>query len=121
TAKEGWVTNHRLQEVLNLHRVDITLLLQKLVKAGFLVTKGIRRGAWYELKGGDLPGTKPRGGHPEDLAGKIGDLAGKSIDLSHKDGDLLGKTEDLAGKRLAAVEMRRAILDLCNGGYRSAK
>ncbi len=121
TAKEGWVTNHRLQEVLNLHRVDITLLLQKLVKAGFLVTKGIRRGAWYELKGGDLPGTKPRGGHPEDLAGKIGDLAGKSIDLSHKDGDLVGKTEDQAGKRLAPVEMRRAILDLCNGRYRSAK
>ena len=53
-ATEGSVTNLRLQEILKLHRADITGLLKGLVQDKLLVAKGVRRGAWYELVGGPL-------------------------------------------------------------------
>lgn len=52
---EGSVSNHRLQEILPLHRRDITSLLQSLVREGLLVPDGIGRGTRYELGRGDEP------------------------------------------------------------------
>ena len=46
---EAEITNQRLQEMLALHRVDITRLLQGLVRQGFLVAEGIGRGTRYAL------------------------------------------------------------------------
>lgn len=46
---EGSVSNHRLQEILTLHRRDITGLLQSLVKDRFLVPDGVGRGTRYAL------------------------------------------------------------------------
>jgi ATP-dependent DNA helicase RecG len=48
---EGEVTNQRLQEILPLHRVDITKLLQGLVRNGLLVPEGFGRGTRYALAG----------------------------------------------------------------------
>ncbi|MDR2012954.1 MAG: putative DNA binding domain-containing protein [Rhodanobacter sp.] len=44
---EGEITNQRLQEMLTLHRVDITHLLRGLVLDGFLVVEGQGRGTRY--------------------------------------------------------------------------
>lgn len=44
---EGGITNQRLQEMLTLHRVDITRLLRGLVKHGLLVSDGQGRGTRY--------------------------------------------------------------------------
>lgn len=55
---EGSVSNHRLQEILTLHRRDITLLLQSLVKDGFLVPDGFGRGTRYELGRGEGEGQR---------------------------------------------------------------
>ncbi len=44
---EGEVTNQRLQEMLALHRVDITKLLRGLVQAGLLDARGVGRGTRY--------------------------------------------------------------------------
>lgn len=46
---EQQVTNRRLQEMLTLHRVDITQMLSSLVEKGMLVPHGRRRGAYYTL------------------------------------------------------------------------
>ncbi|WP_311956235.1 ATP-binding protein [Halomonas garicola] len=46
---EQQVTNRRLQEMLTLHRVDITQMLSGLVEKGMLVPHGRRRGAYYTL------------------------------------------------------------------------
>lgn len=46
---EHQVTNHRLQEMLTLHRVDITHMLRSLVDRGFLSPDGIGRGTRYRL------------------------------------------------------------------------
>lgn len=48
-AIEGEVTNQRLQEILTLHRVDITKLLQGLVRKKLLVPEGFGRGTRYAL------------------------------------------------------------------------
>jgi ATP-dependent DNA helicase RecG len=44
---EGEITNQRLQEMLALHRVDITRMLRGLVKDGLLVSDGQGRGTRY--------------------------------------------------------------------------
>ncbi|WP_348814897.1 putative DNA binding domain-containing protein [Halomonas sp. H10-59] len=48
-ALEQQVTNRRLQEMLTLHRVDITQMLSGLVEQGMLVPHGRSRGAYYTL------------------------------------------------------------------------
>lgn len=61
-AIEGEISNQRMQDILALHRVDITRILQGLVRRHFLVADGIGRGARYALEEG-TPGT-PRGDSP---------------------------------------------------------
>lgn len=48
-ALEQQVTNRRLQEMLTLHRVDITQMLSGLVEKGMLEPHGRSRGAYYTL------------------------------------------------------------------------
>jgi ATP-dependent DNA helicase RecG len=43
------MTNLRLQEVLTIHRTDLTKILQQLVRASYLVRNGIGRWTRYEL------------------------------------------------------------------------
>lgn len=49
TAMERQVTNQRLQEMLTLHRVDITQMLRGLVEEGLLEPHGQKRGTYYTL------------------------------------------------------------------------
>lgn len=51
---EGRVTNRRLQTMLTRQRVDITQMLRSLVDRGMLVQHSQGRGAYYEIKGGQL-------------------------------------------------------------------
>lgn len=54
---EGVVSNLRLQEMLTLHRVDITRMLQGMVRSGFFETQGSGRGTRYVLA--ELPPLAP--------------------------------------------------------------
>lgn len=49
--EEGEITNLRLQEVLTIHRTDVTKVLQSLVKRGFLIRQGFGRWTKYVLTG----------------------------------------------------------------------
>ncbi|WP_018138832.1 MULTISPECIES: ATP-binding protein [unclassified Thioalkalivibrio] len=51
-AADQSVTNQRLQEMLTLHRVDITQMLRGLVDKGMLDPHGRNRGAYYTLAAG---------------------------------------------------------------------
>ncbi len=55
-AMEKQVTNRRLQEMLTLHRVDITQMLSGLVEKGMLGPHGRSRGAYYTLPAQPLEG-----------------------------------------------------------------
>ncbi len=48
--EEGAITNARLQEVLTIHRTELTKTLQQLVKAGLLRRTGTGRWTQYELR-----------------------------------------------------------------------
>lgn len=48
---EGYVTNGRLQQICRLHSQDITVLLKRLEKDGFLVHDGQGRGTTYRIAG----------------------------------------------------------------------
>ena len=47
---EELINNERLRDVLAMHPADITHLLQKLCKEGFLISSGRGRGTVYQLK-----------------------------------------------------------------------
>lgn len=53
-AMEGEVTNQRMQDILTLHRVDITRMLQGLVRRHYLIADGVGRGTRYALRGGPI-------------------------------------------------------------------
>lgn len=55
---DGSVSNHRLQEILTLHRRDITFLLQGLVRDHYLVADGFGRGTHYSLGVGPNSATR---------------------------------------------------------------
>lgn len=48
---ENVITNDRLQELLTLHRTDITKLLKELCNNNLLISEGTGRGTKYYLKG----------------------------------------------------------------------
>ncbi len=54
---EEMVYNERLQSSLNMHPADITRLLQKLCRQGFLTTTGHGRGTQYRLTAGNPTST----------------------------------------------------------------
>jgi ATP-dependent DNA helicase RecG len=61
---EGSVSNQRLQEMLSLHRADITLLLRSLVQRGFLAVEGAGRGTRYWIADPHAPDANQ---YPPDL------------------------------------------------------
>ncbi len=56
---EGEVTNQRLQEMLSLHRMDITRMLKELVQDGFLEPEGQGRWTRYHLIEPDTDSSRP--------------------------------------------------------------
>lgn len=132
-AIEGSITNQRLQEMLPIHPVDITKLLQGLVKLGFLIQGGSGRWTTYSL-----PVLKqPQGGQPlfpdvdEGLLNTAGSMPNSDESLPNRLGampnietpaeestELLAIASVLEGRRRSDPStIRRVILLLCEGRY----
>ena len=129
---EGVVSNQRLQEMLTLHRVDITRMLQNMVRSGLLEQQGVGRGTRYTLAGtpplsdgasplsdGASPLRKdaPPADEPISVAGK----PGAGIEESTPD-DIDPALWALAeparrSKRGEPTEIRAMIVDLCADRY----
>ncbi|MFZ4535966.1 ATP-binding protein [Propionivibrio sp.] len=56
---EGEISNQRLQDMLALHRVDITQMLRGLVRKGLLRAEGVGRGRHYAISGAAAEGAPP--------------------------------------------------------------
>jgi len=120
---EGGITNQRLQEILTRHRVDITKLLQTLVRRSFLVAQGVGRGTSYTLAGkggegvmrGDIPphnqsipphkGTSPLASTP---------VTGAAADQERLR-ELSAPVRD--ARRVTPELVRDVVLALCDGRY----
>jgi len=120
---EGSVSNHRLQEILTLHRVDITRMLKELVQEGFLVPEGQGRWTQYHLtrtSSPDLGQSSPDLGQSSpDLGQSSPDLGQSSPDAPQEDPaqdpELLELAAPVRLKGKAPEEVvRRTILALCS-------
>lgn len=132
-AIEGSITNQRLQEMLPIHPVDITKLLQELVRLGFLIQEGSGRWTTYSL-----PSVEPsEGGQPlfpeldEALPITNGNIPNNSEGFPNSP-EITPNTEPTTGenKELLAIAsilkgrrrsdpgtVRRVILQLCQDRY----
>lgn len=125
---EGSVSNYRLQEILTLHRRDITSLLQTLVREGFLVPDGFGRGTRYELgredetSSGAIPPDSGTAPPDSDF-----DPPDSDLDPPDKQGGLETKAllviaEPVRStKRVAPEVTRTTILALCQGRFLSLR
>jgi ATP-dependent DNA helicase RecG len=117
-ALEDDVSNQRLQEILPLHRVDITKLLQGLVRKGLLVPEGIGRGTHYALP--EVAEPEANGG--SSLANGGSSLANGGSSLANGGSSLAGRdaVEHVRTSRRAPAEVvEQAILVLCEGDFRT--
>ena len=126
---EGSVSNHRLQEILTLHRRDITTLLQSLVKDGFLVPDGFGRGTSYELGDGERPSglaaaPPDKATIPPDKAASPPDSAASPADKAAVplDPELVAIAAPVrSSKRADRAVTRATILKLCQGRFVSLR
>lgn len=131
-ATEGSVTNQRLQEMLPLHRVEITKMLQGLVTSGFLSATGVGRGTRYVLL--DAPGELNRLAKDTNSLGKGASSLAKGTNSLAKDPDSpsndphsLPRTQDpellelskpvRESKRSQREKVTAIILKLCTGRF----
>jgi len=111
--EEDFVTNQRLQDMLVLHSVDITRMLQGLVRDGLLRPEGKTRGTRYYL-GGSPPDLEPS---PPDLEPSPPDLEPSPPDLQD-DPHLLELAAPVRASGKAPRELVRAtVLGLCEGRF----
>ncbi|RIH88283.1 putative DNA-binding domain protein [Calidithermus terrae] len=117
---ERQVNNARLQQITDLHPTDITRLLSKLVREGFLVPVGERKGRYYQLA---EPAKGNRGSNSPHFPGSFPHFTGSyphsEDDLSSSDPLLWGLLLNLARPvrqkgRAPKEEVRRVILELCS-------
>ena len=142
-AMERQVTNQRLQEMLTLHRVDITQMLRGLVEKGMLEPHGRSRGAYYTL-----PLAAPTDLKAEHIPSQAGDeqqATQSEVSSLHSDtsslhsavvehplwdelsqqfgpettAELVDQTAHVRGYRPPAQEMRRVLQTLCRDRYLS--
>lgn len=130
TALEGEITNQRLQELLSLHRTDITALLRSLVSKGMLVAHGIGRGTSYAI-----PVPETGGGTPREVIPHVGtDSQHVGTDFLHVGTHVLpvGTVAGLTAEERSTVERvvsgqaprettRQAILILCRNDFLTAR
>jgi len=123
-AQEDEITNQRLQEILTLHRVDITRLLQTLVRRGFLVAQGVGRGTSYTLPspphkaGAPLISPPHKAGapliSPPHKAESVSDGAQTQKEKDH----LVGLAAPIKSSRRAAPALvRKVVLELCEDRF----
>ncbi|MCG5534889.1 ATP-binding protein [Ectothiorhodospira mobilis] len=145
-ALEQQVTNRRLQEMLTLHRVDITQMLSGLVEKGMLVPHGRSRGAYYTLPLMAPTGLKveavpsPRNGEQHQAGSLHSDTSSPHSDTSSLHyaepghpvweelvqqcgvdtaASLRAETAHVRGHRPSGEEIRRVLKVLCQGRYLS--
>ncbi len=147
---EAQVSNARMREITNEHPADLTKMLQNLVKQGFLVQDGQKRGATYRLPSATdaawetaslLPGGlthKSEGSahSGDDFSHESGGSAHNKEDSLHNGGDLVQTPTDMESEtlvrlrrialpahlsaRLPPEETRQLILRLCHARYLTA-
>ncbi len=128
---EGEISNQRLQELLTLHRADITTMLRDLVKQGFLVASGLGRGTRYSLPvmpesdEGMIPHVGSISPHVGSLPDDVGSLASALIERNQvyallDDADRGVLDQVLAGQVPRDVT-RKAILILCRDRFLTAR
>ena len=120
--QEGEITNQRLQEILTIHRVDITRLLQSLVRRGYLVQQGIGRGTSYRLM--DPESSVMRGDTPPHTAETPPHKAGSPLispphsDRSEDQKQLLALAAPVREAGRAPPDLvRQTLLRLCESGF----
>ena len=130
-ALEQEVSNRRLQELLSVHRADITNLLRGLVQKGFLQAHGLGRGTRYVL------GQPAGGGESVAIAGSVlSPHVGSSIphvgtstdpgvpagpDMGPLTNEQRRVVERVAAGQAPRDLTRRAIVILCQGRFLTAR
>lgn len=116
TAKvEGAVTNGRMQEITGAHPKDITVVLQSLVREGFLEQQNQRRWASYRLAGDSLQ-SSPQS--EEDSPQSAGDSPRIGAGADRWAPALWAAAEPARRKsKLPAAQMRALIERLCATGW----
>ncbi len=123
-ALEDDVSNQRLQEILPMHRVDITKLLQGLVRKKLLVPEGFGRGTRYALPSA----TDPKAGADSSLVSADSSLVSADsslvsslaspLPLAVIDKELSDLIEGIRiSERAKGEVVERAILGLCTGQF----
>ena len=101
---EEMVYNERLQSSLNMHPADITRLLQKLCRQGFLTTTGHGRGTQYRLTAGNPKSTSRNPISP----------AGNPISTSQNPISLEENPISEVPKYVKRDELKKMVLDFCS-------
>lgn len=122
---EGAVTNGRMQEITGAHPKDIRVVLQSLVREGFLEQQNQRRWASYRLAG-DSPPSSPQS--PADSPQLPADSPQSDGDSRQSGAAVPGGLQELLpladparrSKRLPAEQMRAVIERLCQGRWLAA-
>lgn len=122
---EGAVTNGRMQEITDAHPKDITVVLQSLVREGFLEQQNQRRWASYRLAR-DSPPSSPQS--PADSSQLAADSPQSGDDSRQSEAVVAGGLQELLplaeparrSKRLPAEQMRAVIERLCQGRWLAA-
>lgn len=126
---EGEVTNLRLQDMLTLHRFDITRMLRGLVHRGLLVSDGAGRGTRYTLPISEGEVATPLSEVPSplsEIAPPLSESGGDfqredvAADLKSTDDTLWLIGEPIRNQPRAKPElMKSTILALCQSGFLS--
>jgi ATP-dependent DNA helicase RecG len=99
-AIEGEISNNRLQYLLDLHRTDITSLLQDLCKSSYLVSENRGRWTTYQLNSD----------FTENLSPKVDT---SKVDTSKVD------TSNSKPRKLSRDELQKQIAQLCSDEYKT--
>lgn len=122
---EELINNERLRDALALHPTDITHLLQRLCKEGFLMSSGHGRGTVYTLKVATSDGKVATS--DEKVATQMGPWVATQTgswvvtptesEAATSDGKVAtsdGKVATQSQKRMRKEEMRKMIIDYCS-------
>jgi predicted HTH transcriptional regulator len=116
---EGEISNDRLRLLLDLHRADITRLLQELSKSRYLISSGVGRGTRYTINQAFLGGTTDisnnDGSNVRSNVGSKDESKGVSKDESKDESKDASKDVSIYGDehtRLSRYELQRQILSV---------
>jgi hypothetical protein len=97
---EGEITNSRLQYLIDLHRTDITAILQDLSKKGYLVSEYKGRWTTYHLNEHFTRNISDSESQIVDTLERKMDTAGASMDTSSANVDTSGANMDTSGSNV---------------------